>query len=325
MQSVGNGAGEFSDIQQPTMEGFDKTGNYSTKWEKVADGPVFTSFKFRQPVRYAVVEETIIIYHQIKRIDFEIDIKNWQGILYREFRAAFPLNMSSPKITYEVPMGVVEIGKDELKGPAGNIYNTDCQLIHPRTLVDWVNASDGQFGATISSSVIAFDYLDPTTNPTSRTLLQPILMASRKSCHGEGNDYLQLGDHHFSFSLFVQEPGWKNGFQEGKKGQNKLYTVFDPIRGQNRSLEEKKSFITTKGNLTVISAVKKCDDDNDLVIRVVEMDGKDQKIDLDLFTPVKSFSKTNLIEEGGKATGQSGKVLHIELGKNAIETFKLKL
>ncbi len=30
MQSVGNGAGEFSDVQQPSMEGYDKTGNYET-------------------------------------------------------------------------------------------------------------------------------------------------------------------------------------------------------------------------------------------------------------------------------------------------------
>ena len=41
MQSVGNGAGEFSDIQQPSMEGYDKTGNYETTWEKIADGPVY--------------------------------------------------------------------------------------------------------------------------------------------------------------------------------------------------------------------------------------------------------------------------------------------
>ena len=134
MQSVGNGAGEFTDVQQPSMEGYDKTGNYETTWEKIADGPVYTSFRYRQPVRYAVVEETVIIYKQIKKIDFEIDIKNWQGILYREFRAAFPLNMSSSEITYEVPIGVVTVGKDELKGPAGNNYQTDCGLIHPRTL-----------------------------------------------------------------------------------------------------------------------------------------------------------------------------------------------
>ena len=233
MQSVGNGAGEFSDIQQPSMEGYDKTGYYETKWEKLHDGPVFTSFKYRQPVRYAVMEETIIIYNQIKRIDFEIDIKNWEGILYREFRAAFPLKMTNPKITYEVPMGVVEVGKDELKGAAGHMYTTECKLIHPRTFVDWVNASDNSFGATVSSSVIAFDYLDPTPDPAQSTLIQPILMASRKSCHWEGNDYIQLGDHHFSFSLYIHEPGWKNGFHKGKQGQNKLYTVLDPVKGKS--------------------------------------------------------------------------------------------
>jgi len=325
MQSVGNGAGEFSEVQQPSMEGFDKTGNYDTAWEKVADGPVSTSFKFRQHVRYAVVEETVIVYHQVKRIDFSIDIKNWQAILYREFRAAFPLNMSSPKITYEVPMGVVEVGKDELKGAAGNIYLTECKLIHPRSLTDWVNASDNQFGATISSSVIAFDYLDPTPNPSPATLIQPILMASRRSCHGEGNEYLQLGDHHFSFSLFVQEAGWQKGFHEGKQAQNKLYSVIDPVRAKYTPLAEAQSFFSTKGGLTFLSAIKKSDNDNSLIMRLVEMDGKDQDVDLEMFMSVKNLLRTNLIEGDGKDMRQSGKVFDIKLGKNSIETFQLKL
>ena len=297
MQSVGNGAGEFSDIQQPSMKGFDKTGNYSTTWEKVIDGPVYASFKYRQSLRYAVVEETIVIYHQIKRIDFEIDIKNWQGILYREFRAAFPLNMSSPDITYEVPMGVVQIGKDELKGPAGNIYTTDCRLIHPRTLVDWVNASDSHFGATISSSVIAFDYIDPTDNPSSKTLLQPILFASRKSCHGEGNEYLQYGDHHFSFSLFIHEPGWKNGFRNGKQAQNKLYTVLDPIRALNRPLQEKLSFFSTKGELTIISALKKSEVDDSFIARFYSLDKNEINDSVSSFVKFNQVLETNLIEE----------------------------
>ncbi|MBK8882098.1 MAG: alpha-mannosidase [Bacteroidales bacterium] len=324
MQSVGNGAGEFSDVQQPSMEGYDKTGNYLTPWEKIADGPVYSSFRYRQPVRYAVVEETVIIYNQIKRIDFEIDIKNWQGILYREFRAAFPLNMSSPEIAYEVPMGVVEVGKDELKGPAGNNYSTDCRLIHPRTMVDWVNASGEGFGATISSSVIAFDYLDPTTNPTSKTLIQPILFASRKSCHWEGNDYIQLGDHHFSFSLYIQEPGWRNGSHSGKQGQNMLYTVLDPLRSQDRKLPEKQSFITTEGDQLLLTAFKKSGDDNSLIIRLAEMNGSSQKIGLHLFTPFQNLKKTNIIEEDEKDTGQKGMNYSLDIGKNSIETYKLK-
>jgi alpha-mannosidase len=324
MQSVGNGAGEFSDVQQPSMEGYDKTGNYQTSWEKIADGPVYAAFRYRQPVRYAVVEETIIIYHQIKRIDFEIDIKNWQGILYREFRAAFPLNMSSSRITYEVPMGVVEVGKDELKGAAGNIYTTECKLVHPRTLIDWVNASGDEFGATISSSVIAFDYLDPTSEPTTKTLIQPILLASRKSCHWEGNDYIQLGDHHFSFSLYIHEPGWKNGFHEGKQSQNKLYSVLDPVRALNTGLPEKQSFLSTSGDQILLTAFKKSEDDNGLIIRMVEMNGSDQTIGLQLFAPVKKIYKTNLIEGDEKDTGQSGKDFRLEIGHNSIETYKLK-
>ena len=325
MQSVGNGAGEFSDIQQPTMEGYDKTGYYDTKWEKINEGPVSTSFKYRQPVKYAVVEEIITVYHQVKRIDFDIDIKNWQGVLYREFRAAFPLKMTNPKITYEVPMGVVEVGKDELKGAAGHMYTTECKLVHPRTLVDWVNSSDDSFGATLSSSVIAFDYLDPTPDPAQSTLIQPILMASRKSCHWEGNDYIQLGDHHFSFSLYVHEPGWKNGFRNGKQGQNKLYSVLDPVKGKGSTLPEQKSFISTGDGMILLTAFKKSEDNGSVTLRMTDMSGAEQNAQLEMFIPFMKIYKTNLIEEEEKATNLSGKSFNIKVGKNSIETFKLKL
>jgi len=323
MQSVGNGAGEFSDVQQPSMEGYDKTGSYVTDWTKTEDGPVFTSFKYRQQVRYAMVEETVIFWNKIKRIDFEIDIKNWQGILYREFRAAFPLKMQSPSIAYEVPMGVVEVGKDELKGAAGNIYTTDCRLVHPRTMVDWVNASGTEFGATLSSSVIAFDYLDPVPGPVAETLIQPILFASRKSCHGEGNDYIQLGSHHFSFSLYINKPGWKNGFREGKQGQNGLYCMLDPIRSEDRKLPEKKSFITTSGDLILLSAFKKCEDDNSIIMRFAEMTGTDQQTGIKLFMPAKKVVSTDLIEKEIKGTAEKGTDVSLETGKYSIGTYKL--
>ena len=148
-------------------------------------------------------------------------------------------------------------------------------------------------------------------------------MASRKSCHWEGNDYIQLGDHHFSFSLYIHEPGWKNGFHEGKQAQNKLYSVLDPVRAQNTSLPEKQSFISTSGDQLLLTAFKKCEDDNSLIIRMVEMNGSDQKIGLQLFTPVKKLVKTNLIEGDEKDTGQSGKDFKLDIGHNSIETYKL--
>ena len=82
-------------------------------------GPVFSVYKYRQKIRHAVVEQRVKLFHQQKRIDFETALLNWEGVLYREFRMALPLNMSDAQVAYEVPFGVLEAGKDEMDGAAG--------------------------------------------------------------------------------------------------------------------------------------------------------------------------------------------------------------
>ncbi len=323
MHSEGIDAGDFTEVKQPDMEGFDKTGFYKTKWEKIADGPVFTAFKFRQPIKYAVVEETIIFYNSIKRIDIEIDIKNWQGILYREFRVAFPFNMSDSKITYEVPMGVVEVGKDELKD-AGLMYHADPRTTHPRSLVDWVNASDNQIGATISSSVIAFDFIDPTGNPSKGTLIQPILFASRKSCHGEGNEYRQYGDHHFSFSLYTDSPGWKNGYRQGKQGRSNPYVVIDPFKSENALLPENCSFFSTTDDLTVISALKKSESGDSYIMRLFTLDNIKVSESISTFFKVKDASETDLLEERPAPLNLSKQKINFDFTPYSIRTIEFR-
>ena len=42
MQSVGNGAGEFGDVQQPTMVDFDRVGLHDAEW-RVAENVLYSS------------------------------------------------------------------------------------------------------------------------------------------------------------------------------------------------------------------------------------------------------------------------------------------
>ena len=130
---------------------------------------------------------------------------------------ALPVDILQAKLTYEVPFGAVEIGKDELKEPAGERYMTIPSEIHPRGMENWVNASGKDFGITMSSSVAAFDFKDVTGLAEGATLLQPILLASRKSCHSEGNEYLQTGDHDYFFSITTDKPGTENSFHFGRQ------------------------------------------------------------------------------------------------------------
>ena len=171
MRSIGNGAGEFGQVQQADMEGFDKTGHYKTAWKLLEDGPVFVAYAYRQPIRNAVVEQKVILYKEIKKIDFEVALLNWEGVLYREYRMALPVNAKQGKVVYQVPYGKLEIGKDEMAGTAGERYTTPAVDIHPRAMENWINVSSEELGVTLSSSVVGVDYIDLTGSSTSNTLI----------------------------------------------------------------------------------------------------------------------------------------------------------
>ncbi len=325
LRSEGNGAGEFIAIQQPTMEGFDKTGNYDTHWEVTASGPVFNAYKFRQPIRDAVAEVEVIFYHQVKKIDFLVAVKNWNGTMFREYRMALPLNMEEGQVAYEVPYGVVEVGKDEIDGAAGERYTLPCSESRPRGIENWISASGNGFGVTLASGVVAMDYLNPVPGEGKQTILQPVLLASRRSCHGEGNDYHQTGHHHYSFSITSHHPGWDKGASFGKAANEHLFAVVRPEKGANASLDERTSFLQVAQENIVVTAMKKAENEAAVVLRFFNLEGEPSKADFSLFKPFGKGYETNLIEEEiNPLPLEGGTHFQSNVGKYEIKTVKLK-
>ena len=62
-----------------------------------------------------------------------------------------------------------------------------------------------------------------------------------------------------------------------------------------------------------------------MIIRLVEMEGKDKEVVLTLPEEVKGVIRTNLIEQEEEVLPLSGKVLRLKMGHHAIETFKILL
>ena len=177
---------------------------------------------------------------------------------------AMPLKMNEGEVSYEVPFGIVTVGRDEMEGAAGERYTSVCREIHPRGIENWIGADGDRFGVTLSSSVAVADYIDPTENPAKSPVLQPLLIASRRSCHGEGNEYLQTGDHHFEFSFTSHAPGRETGQRFGRQANEKLMVITGVRQYRDASLPEEMSFFSLKGetDTSVISAVKKAEDGN---------------------------------------------------------------
>ncbi len=331
MQSVGNGAGEFGRLQQPTMENFDALGRHRASWHYEPDesGPLQAVFCFKERLDNCTIAQKIIIYNHLKKIDCEVDILDWDGAPYREFRLALPSNAPGGQVAYEVPMGVVEVGRSEIPGTGGPAYgslNYDelCAEIRPREVQNFMCVSGLDFGLTLSTSVAVNDFLDPTPDPVPYPILQAVLLASRRSCHGEGNWYLQEGDHHYRFSITSHNPGWANGYRLGIQANVPLFAVTGGTPGDVTTLPEEMSFFEVSPGNILVSTVKKAEDDDSVIVRLYDIEGKDTPLMLTPFFPLARAELVNMIEEEGKALPCRNDGLTMTLGHHAIETLKLK-
>jgi alpha-mannosidase len=330
-RGAGTDAGEFGAVPLPVMdETFDRVANHRPEWKLIESGPVRLVYQLEQPLADTTVRQRLVVWNAIKRLDCEVDLQDFNGKLWREFRMALPLAADQPQINYEVPFGVVQIGRDEIPMNGGHAYgglnySQQCRDIHPREVQDFVDASDSLGGLTMSSSVSVFDWIDPTTNAPSGTLLQPVLLASRKSCNGEGNWYPQAGDHHFRFALTTHAGGWRNGWRDGLAANHPLQAVIGATPRSDASLPEAKSFFTTSETNVIISTIKKCEDDDSVIVRLYDLEGRDTEPTLTSFLPMREAKHTDIIEEAGTNFDTSGGDVRLPVGHNAIETLKLDL
>lgn len=319
MQSVGNGAGEFGDVQQPSMEDFDKVSLHRADWEIVENGPVYTKYRLQQKILHAIVQQDVTMYHDLKRIYFSTALRNWTGELYREFRTAFPVNMDGAEIAHEVPFGRVRVGKDEIK-TAGERYTPLCKDVRPRAIIDWISATDDEVSITLSSSVAAADWIDPTEKSGDKALLQHVLLASRVSCHWEGNEYSQAGHHDFHNVLTSNEAGSIRGQRIAKQKNEPLHVSVYPDTSIDAFLPEDLSFFSIDSKNVMISAIKKAEDSDDIILRMYNLDQGEENVNVSSYFNVDSYKQTNIIEEHPQPVAPELKV-----GKYAIETFSVAI
>lgn len=323
---MGNGAGEFIQIKGLTAGDLTPLSSKTTAWALTASGALFSEYKNEQQTTNAKIIQIIRIYHNQKKIDLDISLVDFNGAHNRQYRIAFPLKMEEPRINYEVPMAVMEVGADDLKKrPKGwgweGTYTNLPEESHPREIQNFMSANGNGFGFTMSSCVAVGDYTDPSREQADYPVLQGILLSSHKSCHSEGNWYSQPGTHHFSFSVSSHNEGWENGYQFGIAANHPLKVVEKKDKGGVLAKED--TFFSVSDPFVALSLIKKADNDDHIIIRLTEMKGRDTNVRITLPKEVKKVIKTNLIEDEIESVNTSGKTITLPMDKKSIETFKL--
>lgn len=331
LNSHGTGAGEFEQIQQPDTSFLDEMKNHDCQWEILEEGSVKTSVCLKTKFSCCYVIQTISIYHTVKKIDCDIEVISFDGTPYREIRFALPVSFHDCHITYDVPMGAVTVGKDEVKGDCAtkffkgiNVvrYPTDCREIHPREVQNWIAVHNDESHVVLSSDVSMFDYKNVKDDSDKTPIIQPILLASRRSCHGWGNEYLQMGTHKYHFTLSSGKGKLKDSNKVAENENNSLIVADVSESTNHKFLPESLSFWNVNNDDVVISCIKKCEDDDNVIMRVYENYGEKSEIGINSYFNIDKVIKTDIIENEKELIDN---YQHIEIGNRSIDTFKIIL
>ena len=193
------------------------------------------------------------------RVEFANSI-DWRGKA-ENLKATFPLSASNPEATYNEEVGVV-------KRPNAN--ERQFEVLSHR----WIDLTDksGSYGVTILT-----DAKNASDKPNDNTLRLTLLRSPGISPGGAGySDQANQdwGHHEITFGLIGHAAGWREG-QTDWQG----YRLNNPLRAFRTTAHpgafgKQLSLLRIDNPRVRVLALKKAEDSDEMVLRMVELDGK---------------------------------------------------
>ena len=302
----------WEDVEAVTMADFDKTSNHDFPVTRFVEGPVRTTVVREAQFRLFRLRERFHLYKRLDRLEAEIEVLDWRGEKERELRVAFPINLDSALTSYEVPFGSFEMGKDEVDF-SGLPVSPDAQFqsrlyggekpLTFREAINWIDASSekyGSVGCLASSDCTVHLFKDETTDPVLYPVLQHVLLSTRKSLAWNPDYWFtQKGSHRYRMALYPHRGNWRARFRDGIGFNYPLMAFVGPqgSGASERPLTHAAEFLRLEPANLVMTAMKKSEDDDRLVVRFYEAEGRAVNAHVRLLRHPKQAWKTNLIEE----------------------------
>jgi alpha-mannosidase len=242
----------------------------------VEDGPLRATIRVSRHWNKSNIVQDITLYANSDQVDIENDV-DWQET-HTLLKAAFPLSASSMKATYEIPYGSIERPTTRSNGWDGAKFEVPA--------LQWADLGDGQHGFSwINNSKYGYDCKDNVLRLTLlRSPLSPDPNADR-------------GHQYFSYSLYPHGSNWKEALtvRRGYEFNYELQAM--QVEAHSGNLPSENSFIKVKESNVVLTAVKKAEDADGLILRFYEWAGKDGDVEIHVPTGATSATLTNLMEK----------------------------
>ncbi len=270
----------------------------------VENGPVRAVLHVRRKFQSSTFDQDITLYAGVPRVDIRTTA-DWHE-RHTLLKAAFPVSVESKFATYEIPYGAIE---------RPTTRNTPAEKAKFEVgALRWADLSDSSHGfSLLNASKYGYD--------AKGNVLRLSLLRSPTSPDPQTDQ----GVHHFTYSLYPHAHGWEAGgvMQQGYELNFPLIAV--TTAAHLGALPAAHSFASIQPANLILTAMKKAEDDNALILRFYEFAG--QKADARITLPgtATRAAETNLMEkeEGPLSLQEEGRQVTVPVNPYEIKTIKV--
>jgi alpha-mannosidase len=269
----------------------------------IESGPLRAIVEVKNHFQNSTLVRDIILYAGVPRVDVKMQTEWHEKHIL--LKVAFPVSAHSDKATYEIPFGSVE------RPTTRNTPAEQAQFEVPAQR--WADISDAKHGLSLLNDC-KYGY-DAKGNVLRLSLLRS----------PEWPDpHADEGHHEFIYSLYPHAGGWKEALtiRRGYELNYKLISM--PTESHQGALAPEHSFVQAPDENIIVTALKKAEDDNALVLRFYEWAGKDGEVQLQLPPGAQSAAETDLMERPIGALPLQMGVVKLHAKSYEIKTVKVQ-
>jgi len=261
--------------------------------ERIAEGS-----KFVQQIRLASGGDSVEVVNNIDWRTQESSLK-----------AAFPLTVSNPKASYDDKVGVLSRGNNEQK-----------KFEVPQH--QWFDLTDksGQYGvAVLNESKFGSD--KPNDSTMRLTLLYT--PGTRAGYHDQSTQ--DFGMHRVSYAIAGHAGDWRKGGVVTQSNRFNQPLIAFQSASHPGALGRRFSLVKVSGDQIAITALKKAEEGDEVVVRLQEMSGNAGATRVSFAAPIVSAREINGQEQPVSGARVDGGELVAELTPFALKSFAVKL
>jgi alpha-mannosidase len=258
---------------------FDKQVTLLDKADSVGlieKGPLRASIRVVRTWQNSKFVEDISLYAGLDRVDVTNNI-DWHET-HVLLKAAFPLAASESEATYEIPYGSID-------RPTTRSNSWEAAKFEVPAL-RWADLGDGNHGfSLINESKYGYD--------AKGNVLRLSLLRSPTWPDPEAD----RGHHQFRYSLYPHSRDWKQALTV-RRGYEFNYPLrASQVEAHVGSLPAQHSFLGITGDNVVLTALKKAEDGDALLLRFYEWAGKSGEVEISLPEGAINALLTDLMEK----------------------------